>query len=369
MEPRTERRSGWSVTLGTVIGIPIRVHATFLILLVWFGYHSSQVGHRIELAIVFLLGLFGCVVLHELGHAAMGRSYGVRTREIVLYPFGGIARLEEIPGGRAELMIALAGPAVNLALAAAIETTMLIGGVRPDLPVRLQAPPDVLQYLLFVNLMLFLFNLLPAFPMDGGRVLRAALTLAMPPVRATEIAATVGRVLAVLLAAGGLLLSNPFLIVVALFVYLGAAQEAAYFRQHAALEGKVAGDAMITGFETLAPQESLREVWQRGSTTAQRDFPVIDLWGRVVGVLSRGRLMHSLSEQGGDGLVLEAMDRDMRFVEPGDDLRAILRELRTRPGSPLLVMRDGKLLGMITLERLAEVIELSRRTATGDGRA
>jgi stage IV sporulation protein FB len=227
----------------------------------------------------------------------------------------------------------------------------------------------LLQYLLVVNLVLLLFNLVPAFPMDGGRILRAALTITTNPFRATEIAARIGQATALLFAVGGLLLGNPFLIVIALFVFIGASQEARTFRQRAALDGKTARDAMMTRFESLAPQDSLEQVARRLVATHQHDFPVVDTWDRVVGVLSRPRLLRQLSEQGGQTLVLDAMDREVPIVTPGDDLQRVLGLLRSGSHSPVLVMQERQLLGMITLEKLVEFIELSRREATETKRA
>jgi len=352
---------GWSVTIARALGIPIRIHFTFLLLVAWFGFYGARVGHAPGLAVLFLLALFACVVLHELGHAAMARRFGVRTREIVLYPFGGIARLDRIPAGRGELAIALAGPAVNLALAVSLAAGLALAGVEPLPGERLLVAWDLVRHLTIVNVALFLFNLLPAFPMDGGRVLRAALTLAMPTDRATEIAAAVGQGIAILFGLAGLVGGNYMLVFVGLFVFVGAMQENAFQRERSAVRGRTAGEAMVTRFETLAPQDSLRSAAEHLLATHQRDFPVIDAWQRVVGILSRDRLLHGLVQHGGAGAVLEIMEREPAFVAPEDDLERVLEALRRKPGCPVLVHDGARLRGMVTLENVAEFIEVSKR--------
>jgi len=362
MPPRdASSNPGWSITVARALGIPIRVHFTFLLLVVWFGFYGSRVGHRPALAVAFLLALFGCVVLHELGHAAMARRFGVRTREIVLYPFGGIARLDRVPTGQGELWIALAGPAVNLVLAVVLGLALSVAGADLLPGERLLAGVDLVRQLAFVNVGLALFNLLPAFPMDGGRVLRAALSLAMPAQRATEIAAAIGQGVAILFGLAGLIDGNYMLVFIGLFVFIGAMQENAFQRERSAVLGRSAGEAMVTRFETLAPQDSLDVAAEHLLATHQQDFPVVDAWQRVVGVLSRDRLLSGLAQHGGRGAVLEVMDREPSFVAPADDLERVLQALRQKPGCPVLVHDGARLLGMVTLENVAEFIEVTRR--------
>lgn len=363
--------SSWSLTIGRALGIPIRIHVTFVLLVVWYGFHSTQAGHRLSLALFFLCALFGCVVLHELGHAAMARRFGVRTREIVLYPIGGIARLENMPGGFAELAIALAGPAVNLVLAVLLGAATVAVGNGFAWPVPLVKPGQLLPLLFWINVALFAFNLIPAFPMDGGRALRALLALAGPEQRATRIATTVGQGFAMLFGLLGLLQGNIMLMFIALFVFIGATQEAAIHRQQRMLVGRTAREAMISRFETLAPGDSLRAAAQHLLATHQQDFPVVDAWNRVAGMLSRGRLMEGLARHGDTAGVLEIMARDVPAISPDADLERVLQLLRERPDRPVMVMEGDRAIGMITLENLVEFIEISRRTehAGADSRA
>jgi stage IV sporulation protein FB len=353
----------WSFRIGSLLGIPIRVHFTFLLLLAWFGSLSSEQGRGFLGGVVFLLLLFACVVLHELGHALTARRYGVRTSEIVLYPIGGVARLERIPSGRAELLIALAGPAVNLVLAA-----LLWGGLRltdarsPGLSEELLTAAPIAWQLLAANLTLFFFNLIPAFPMDGGRVLRATLSLFLGQTRATTIAARVGQGLAILFAILAIYPPpvRPMLLLIAMFVFLGAGQEDAYQRGQAAVRGLTARQAMVTRFETLAPQDSLERAAQLLLATHQQDFPVVDLWGRVTGTLSRAALLSALASGGRDRAVLEAMDREVVAVRPETPLDEVLARFQGNPMRPIVVMGEGGLEGMITLENFGELIEVSK---------
>ena len=173
------RATGGAFRVGTALGIPIRIHFTFFLLLLWFGMASASTGEGFLTGVVFILLLFGCVVLHELGHAAMAKRFGVETREIVLYPIGGVARLDRIPSGKAELLIALAGPLVNLVLAGMLVAWLVVRQVQISFSPQdlLAGGAPVVWQLLTANLTLFFFNLVPAFPMDGGRILRAILSM------------------------------------------------------------------------------------------------------------------------------------------------------------------------------------------------
>ena len=353
----------WSMRVGSLLGIPIRVHFTFVLLLLWFGTVSSGQGEGFLGGVVFMLLLFGCVVLHELGHATMARRFGVVTHEIVLYPIGGVARLERIPSGRAELLIALAGPAVNALLAGLLFGWLMIRQVRtPGSPMELLTDAPVVWQLLTANLTLFFFNLIPAVPMDGGRVLRATLSLFLGEDRATSIAAAVGQGMAVLFAVLALFPPpvKPVLLLIAIFVFLGAGQEAAFQRHRTAVRGLTARAAMVTRFETLVPNDSLARAAELLLASHQHDFPVIDAWGRVAGVLQRSALLAGLAGEGRESAVLEYMDREPVAVPPDTPLEEVLRLLQARPLGPILVVGEGGLEGMITLENFGELIEVSQ---------
>lgn len=356
--------SGGALRVGVALGIPIRIHFTFLLLLVWFGTVSAGTGEGFVNGIVIMLLLFGCVVLHELGHAAMARRYGVETREIVLYPIGGVARLDRIPSGKAELLIALAGPAVNAVLGALLFVAILVRDGGPwALAERLStASWNVVDRLLFMNLALLFFNLIPAFPMDGGRVLRALLSFAFGQEKATVFASRVGQVLAVGMAIWAVVSPvNPMLLLVAMLVFFGAGQEAAFERGRSAMAGLAARDAMVTKFETIAPQDSIGRVADLLIASHQQDFPVVDAWGRIAGVLPRGGLLAALAAGGRDTAVLEVMDREPRVVPPELPLEQVFRYLQQGRAAPaVLVAGPQGLLGMITLENVGELIAVSQ---------
>jgi Zn-dependent protease/CBS domain-containing protein len=325
---------------------------------------SAAANRNVPSGIALVLAFFGCVLLHELGHAAMARRFGVRTREIVLYPIGGVARLESIPGGWAELAIALAGPAVNVALAAGCAAALVVFKAPLQVQETMQGQhTGLVQQLLGANVLLVLFNMIPAFPMDGGRVLRALLAVGLGQQRATRIAAFIGQTIAALFVIGGLFQANFLLAFIGVFVFLGASQEVAFQTRRQAIAGHVAHEAMITKFETLAPQDTLGRAAELLLATHQHDFPVIDAWNRIAGVLPRARLLEGLAASGRETNVLEVMLRNTVQVAPATELEAVLQHLQRDPSTPLLVVEDGALRGMVTLENLAEFIVVVRQIA------
>jgi Zn-dependent protease/predicted transcriptional regulator len=356
--------SRWAFQVGTMLGIPIRIHATFVLILIWFGMAAAASSRNVPREIAFVLALFACVLLHELGHAAMARRFGVRTREIVLYPIGGVARLESMPGGWAELLIALAGPAVNVVIAAvaaaALGVIHLPEAFRQTMPWQ---NAGLVQKLLWANVALVVFNMIPAFPMDGGRVLRAVLAIGLGQQRATKIAGFIGQAIAVFFVFGGIFQANFFLAFIGIFVFLGASQEVAFQTRRHAVAGHTAREAMITKFETLSPQDSLGRAAELMLATHQHDFPVIDAWGRVAGVLPRARLLEGLARAGRETTVLEVMLREPIQLPPTTDLETVLQHLQSDPSTPLLVVDSGALAGMITFENLAEFIVVAHQIA------
>src|SRR5213080_1855499 len=288
----------WSWKLGTVAGIGLYVHATFLLLLAWVGVTYWLAGGSAAAldGIAFILALFACVVLHELGHALTARRYGIRTRDITLLPIGGVSRLERIPDDpRQEVWVSLAGPAVNVVIAAALYAWLLLSQTWRPLSALTMAGGPFLERLLLVNVSLAVFNLLPAFPMDGGRVLRALLAMRMDYVRATQVAAQVGQAMALVFGLLGLF-TNPFL------VWIGAAQEASMVQMRTALSGIPVSRAMLTDFHTLAPEDPAKRVLELILAGSQQDFPVVDggQGGRLAGVLLRSDVLKALAQRASD---------------------------------------------------------------------
>ncbi|HKW96219.1 MAG TPA: site-2 protease family protein [Bryobacteraceae bacterium] len=337
-----------------IFGIPIRLHFTFLLLLVFLvfiGVGGKQSGLTTAL---YIAALFASVLLHEIGHALVARWHGVRTTEIVMYPIGGVSRLEKQPAARQELLISIAGPLVNLLLGIG-----LLASQRNFLPVEtLRVPTDanLIERIAVGNLLLGVFNLLPAYPMDGGRILRSLIALRKSEDEATEIAASAGRFLAVLMGLAGLLWSNFLLLFVALFVYLGAAQEGAAARGRSLTSGFPVRAAMITDFRTLSHGNTIREAGDLLLATSQQDFPVMH-GDEVIGLLSRSALIRAMMRDGPDAYVAGAMDRNFVRLPPDMELAQAMAQL-SRPGSAALVMDDNRLMGMLTSENLYEFMLL-----------
>lgn len=230
----------WSYRIARIAGIDVKIHLSFVLLPVIFGYLGWRQGGPAAAgeSILFIFLLFVCVVLHEFGHALAGRRFGIRTPDITLLPIGGVARMERIPEKSSqELAIALAGPAVNVLIAAVLGVVLATtGGIFFITPEKWRT---ICQNLMSINLALVVFNLVPAFPMDGGRVLRAVLGFFLPFTTSTRIAARTGQVMAVLFVIGGILW-NPMLLLIAFFVFNGARQEIDYIRQREECDALVA---------------------------------------------------------------------------------------------------------------------------------
>jgi Zn-dependent protease len=358
----------WSWRIGRIAGIDIRVHATFLILLAWAALGSYQASGTVIGAVrgvLFVLALFASVTLHELGHALTARRLGVGTQDITLLPIGGVARLAYIPKDpHQELRIAVAGPAVTLAIVIVVYLTMrLLGLPLSTAPDVLTSRAGFLSQLMWANLSLLLFNLLPAFPLDGGRVLRAALAHRMDYLRATQLAAGVGKAFALLFALVGLFY-NPFLVVIGLFVWMGAAGEAADVQGRASFEGVPVERVMIRDVRTLTPQDPLDLALNHVLRGFQQDFPVVD-GGTVIGVLTRARLLEGLAKRGRDAPVGEVMETTFRTAEAGEPLENALARLQECRCHTLPVVADHRLEGVLTLENLGEfmMIETALRSA------
>lgn len=348
----------WSWKLGSLFGIPIFIHWTFLILLAWLVFGHWTQGHdalQTAEGVGFVLSIFGCVVLHELGHALMARRFGVGTSDITLLPIGGVARLERIPEKPIqEFLVAIAGPAVNLA----IILLLLIAGVRPLIQgseVDMLIRQGFWSKLLVVNGFLVAFNVLPAFPMDGGRILRALLAMKLPYPTATQIAATIGKMMAIVFVFAGLSIGNPFLMLIALFVWFGAEAESRQVQERFLLRGIPVEKAMMTEFHTITPDTSLGEVAELLLAGTQQDFPVLDN-GQPDALLTRASLAQGLHEGGRSLRVAEAPLVPLGRVDAVEPLAPTVGRLREAGQSCVLVTRLGRLEGLLTLDNVGELL-------------
>ena len=363
----------WSFTVGRIAGIRVELHVTFLLFVGFIaiqnGLLNGQTGTAL-VAVAMMLLAFTCVLLHELGHALTARRFGIRTLDIVLLPIGGVARLERMPDRpQQEILVAIAGPAVNLAL---LILLLLVRAV-PWPPRPEDMAGHALPFVFFVNLAMLTFNLIPAFPMDGGRVLRAALALRMPYVRATRIASTVGQAIALLFGLAGLLMNHMVLIFIALFVFLAAGEERAVVQQRSALTGVPVRAAMMTHFDVLNPRESLRRAVELLLAGAQQDFPVVE-GSSLAGLLTRGHLVRALQSGAIDQPVEGWMAREIPTADAGEPLEVAMARMRAHGQHALAVLQAGQLVGLLTLENVGDLMLVQgalrgRGPALGSGRA
>jgi Zn-dependent protease len=354
---------GWSISLGHIAGTEVRIHLTFFLLLAWFGLVAGAQGGAAAgfSAVVFIVAIFACVLAHEYGHVLMARRFGIGTRDIILLPIGGVASIERMPDSPTqELLIALAGPAVNVAIAFVLLVFFgaSIGGSGAD-PAALQNI-DFVSRLALINIILVVFNLLPAFPMDGGRALKALLSYRLDKVTATRIAARIGQAAAFGLGFLGLF-GNPLLIFIALFVFLAASHETYAVELGDATKRARMSDATITSFTRLETTASVGQAVSALLNTSQREFPVTDGGGRLRGILTRDGMIRALASSGPDTPVLDVMERDIPTISYRAPLSQAT-ELLQSSGRPLVgVVDEGeRVIGIITLENLAEFMLVDR---------
>lgn len=353
----------WSFTIGRIFGTEVRIHLTFLLLVAWFalsaGMRDGQAG-AVQAA-AFVLAVFACVLAHEFGHVLMARRFGIPTSDVTLLPIGGVAnmaRMPEDPGQ--ELWIALAGPAVNVVIALLL---VVLAGARLDpagVTTAVTGAADFATRLAAVNIVLVVFNLLPAFPMDGGRVLRAVLSWWMGRPQATRIAAGIGQSLAFVLGFLGLF-GNPLLIFIALFVFMAASQEAYAVELGDATSRAGVARATITAFATLKTDARVGDAVDLLLSTSQREFPVTDGAGRLRGVLTRDGMIQALGTSGPDTAVLDVMEREIATVHQRAPLSQAVAALEASGRSLVGVIDDDqRVVGLVTMENLAEYMMVER---------
>jgi Zn-dependent protease/CBS domain-containing protein len=349
----------WSFPIARIAGTVVRVHVTFLLFLVWIGAAHWRVGGQ-EAAldgVLFMVILFACVLAHEFGHILAARRYGIRTPEVTLWPIGGVASLERIPDKpREELIVALAGPAMNVVIAA-----ILIFGFGASLSESTTAELDdptanLAARVAAANIVLVLFNLIPAFPMDGGRVLRALLAMRTSYNEATRIASRIGQGAAFLFALAGLLL-NPMLIIIGLFIYLAATAEAQHVAFRDGTSGLPVRSVMVSAIEALSPGSTLDDAVDLMLRSAQKEFPIVDGAGRPRGLLTRDGLIVALRQGTPTTPVLDVMLREVPSVRDWQPLETGLAILTQSKAPALFVLNgDQQLVGLITPENIGEIM-------------
>jgi Zn-dependent protease/CBS domain-containing protein len=358
----------WSVNIGSIAGTAIRIHVTFLLFLIWIfaaGWASAGVEDAVN-SLIFMVLLFACVLAHEFGHIFTARAFGVATPDVTLLPIGGVARLERIPEKPSqEFLVAIAGPMVNVVIA-----IVLIAVAPTHLSAEhfaaMESPKvSMIDRLAEINLFLAIFNMIPAFPMDGGRVLRALLAIKLGHVRATEIAAMIGQWAAFGLGFLGLFY-NPLLIFIAIFVYLAAASEAQVVSLRAMSRDVPVTAAMMTQFAALTPDEHIDAAVQTLLSTSQNVFPVVDGGQRLIGVVGRGEIIRALRELGPTAPVSAVMVKDVPTIERSHRLEEAFRLLQEK-SVPAVGVVDitGRLVGLVTSETIGEMLMVRRALPDG----
>jgi Zn-dependent protease/CBS domain-containing protein len=342
----------WSFRIGSILGIPLQVHVTFLLLLLIVYFVGERfIGIGGLYGLIFVGLIFASVIFHELSHALVARHYGINVVDITLLPIGGVARMPTTPEDpRQEILISAAGPAASLVLAISLWfVSDLLGYGLSFWNVSIQG--NLLVQLAAVNFILAIFNIIPAFPMDGGRVLRGLLGLYMNPMTATRIAVGVGQALAIGLFFLGLLSMNVFMILIALFVYMGAEAEERQLGIMLPLKGVTARAAMVSDIDVLSPHETVGAVAERYCRGFQEDFPVVDD-RRLVGLITRDTLVNALHRKGASVLVSEVMTRDFPTAAEDTPLIEILDKIQGSGSKAVPILKTGEISGLITLEQI-----------------
>jgi Zn-dependent protease len=348
----------WSWKLARVAGIDVYVHVTFIIVIAWIGLLYWNESHSLAAVadgVGYILALFACVVFHEFGHALTAARYGIRTRDITLLPIGGLARLERMPEKPIEeLKVALAGPAVNVVIAGLLFAWLqATGGWQPVDQLGV-ATGGFLGRIMIANVFLVAFNLLPAFPMDGGRALRALLATQMEYTRATQRAAIIGQGMAILFAFIGLQ-GNPMLLFIALFVWMAASQEASMVQMKSALAGIPVRNAMLTHFRSLTPRDTLGDAADLLLAGSQQDFPIVSD-GRIEGMLTRSNLLEALTRSGREAPVAGSLTRECPSADPSEMLETVLARIQGRECHTMPVIERGVLVGLVTMDNVGEFL-------------
>jgi len=348
----------WSFKVGSVFSIPIRIHITFFLLLAFVAIIGKTPTEGLY-GVLFVLLVFVCVILHELSHSLVAMRFGHVVRNITLLPIGGMAQMDEIPDDpKQEIFISLAGPLMSVAISG------VLFGVLAFLHIPIETiksesffEGNLLLNLFWINIFLAGFNIIPAFPMDGGRVLRGILGMFIDHMRATRIAVFIGQVFAIFLFFLGIF-SNLWLVLIAVFIYLGAeGEERMWAIRHALSDARVK-EVMLTDFRTLSPSDLLSTAKEAFLHTSQGNFPV-KYGDTLIGILRRDLIVRGISEGRDNERVTEFIDRDFLSTTERQKLVTLYKEMTERGVEMVPVMREKSLVGIITMEQIGRYHMLS----------
>lgn len=343
----------WSIVIAKIFGIPIRLHLTFVGFLLFIAIVNIFRGgvQSAVFGLFFIIAIFVSVTIHEIGHSLVARGYGIKVSDITLLPIGGVARMERLPEDpKQELRIAITGPLVSFGIALLIFLIIvLVSGFKSITGFSLVGG-KFLPNLMWVNIMLGIFNILPGFPMDGGRVFRSILARRMGYAEATKIAATVGQGFAILLGIIGLFF-NIWLIFIAFFIYIGAGEEERMVQIRSLLRNIPAAQVMATNFQKLAPDDNLRKALEHIYHGFQEDFPVVSE-NEIVGILTKNEILSALHKLDLATKVSEVMRKEFIAVKPEQMLTEVYEQIKSCGCSSLPVVKDNELLGVVTMEAI-----------------
>lgn len=349
----------FALYLGSFKNVKVFIHWTFSLLLLWIIISNSRQGMPgidILWIVIFILALFACVVMHEFGHALAAQRYGIQTKNIVLYPIGGVARLEKLPEDpKQELWVAIAGPLVNIVLFAILSGYLGFTGFDLENLEEIKiSPQTITPYLASANLILAVFNLIPAFPMDGGRILRAFLAIKLPRAKATQIAGGIGQFLAMFFILYGLF-NNPILVLIGIFIFLGAGAEVSHTQQESFLKGFKVQDALMQKFQIIGIDAPLSKAVEKLLNSQATHFVVVkdDV---AVGTLSRDEIIRGLKEGGESAVVENFANLTPMKVETFEDLNEVWRKMASEKRKVALVVENGQFLGILDQENIAEFV-------------
>ncbi|TBN04333.1 site-2 protease family protein [Hyunsoonleella flava] len=357
-----------NLNMGSISGIKIKVHWTFFFLIVWIVFSELKRGGNAESVlfnVVLVLAAFLCVVLHELGHALTAKRFGINTKKITLLPIGGTASLERIPESpKQELLVTLAGPLVNVIIAIflyyliPVKALMQLNFTESFEALMSFTLQNFLFFLFLVNVGLAVFNIIPAFPMDGGRILRALLAMKMNRVKATLIASRIGQTIAVLFLLLGLLY-NPFLILIALFIFIGAYGENQMVHHLAILKGHSVEEAMLLNTTTFNPKDALDMVVNKLISSTENSFVVLEN-DKIIGVLHHQDIIDNCNK---DIYVEDIMDTTFKVVKSTDNLDKVYRLTHSEKYPFFPVVQNEKFAGVIDNINLNEYLLLQEKLA------